>query len=252
VSDDATFPSWPPGVWRRIVLQPGPGWIGAVLEDDMHRMNLRLHHDGAHITALAAETLRAPWSACPGAGAFLAGELVGAELSEVAARDPSVHCTHLFDLAVLAAAHAHDTAPTTFDLRVADRVEERTSATLCVDGAEAMRWRLDGTLIEGPEPFAGRDLRALSRWKGELGTRDAERALLLRRAVYISGARQYNPPPMESAAQGGPLRLGVCFNYQLPQAAQSRRHAVWRRDFSGSGEQPLGGVDAARVLAAMG
>lgn len=252
MSSAPPFPAWPPGVWRRIVLQPGPGWIGAVLEDDMHRMNLRLHHDGAHVTGVSAETLRAPWSACPGAGGFLAGELTGAALAEVAARDPSVHCTHLFDLAVLAAAHAADTAPTRFDLRVADRVDERTTATLDVDGVEAMRWYLDGTLIEGPAPFAGRDLRALSKWKGELAPRDAERALLLRRAVYISGARQYVPPPMESAANGGALRLGVCFNYQLPQAAQSRRHAVWRKDFSQSGDEPLAGIDPARELAEMG
>ena len=27
-TSDQTYPKWPPGLWRRIVLQPGPGAMG--------------------------------------------------------------------------------------------------------------------------------------------------------------------------------------------------------------------------------
>lgn len=245
------FPTFPPGLWRRVIVQPGPGWIGGVLEDDIHRFHLRLDHDGTRILAAHAEAVRHPWSACPGAAPHIAGELTGALLADVAARDPTQHCTHLFDLAVVLAAHAGDTDPTRFDMRVADRIDERTTATLHENGVLALRWQLDGTANVGDGDHAGRDLRGLSRWKLELSPGEAERATMLRRAVFISGGRQFTVPANETAADQGPTRLGVCYNYQLPQAAGSTRSPNWLTDFSTSGREPLEGVDAAAVLAAM-
>src|SRR5258706_725743 len=166
--DQSSYPSWPPGLWRRIVLQPGPGWIGGALEDDMHRFHLRFDHDGARILAARAEALRHPWSACPGAAPHIAGELTDELLADVAARDPAQHCTHLYDLAVVLAAHANDTVPTRFAMRVADRVGERTIAAMTENGAEVLRWQLAGTTISGSGDHAGRDLRKLSAWKQEL------------------------------------------------------------------------------------
>lgn len=237
------FPSWPPGLWRRILLRPGAGQIAAALEDDMHRFDLRLEHDGARITAIHAETLRAPWTACPGAAAQLAGELTGARLADAAALDPRQHCTHLFDLAVLCAAHAGDAAPTRLDMQVADRVAQRTTATLARNGAERLRWELDGTRIEGPPELAGRDLRKLSQWKRDLPAEEAELATVLRRAVFISGGRQFVPPAGLTAADMGAQRMGVCYNYQRPQAERSTRVADWRADFSQPGREPLQGLD---------
>lgn len=243
------YPTYPSGLWRRILLQPGPGWIGAALEDDMHRFSLRLDHADGHIARAAARALRHPWSACPGATDFIARELGGAALAEVAQRDPFQHCTHLFDLAVLCAAHAEDKAPICFDMHVADRVDGRTTATLLENGEERLRWQLDGTAIAG----SGRDLRQLSKWKLELPAREAERATLLRRAVFVSGARQYVPSESEVTAAQNRERMGVCFNYQLPQAETSTRSPDWHRDFSMSGREPLEGLDAAaefRMMAA--
>ena len=57
---------------------------------------------------------------------------------------------------------------------------------------------------------------------------------MLRRAVFISGGRQFDPPPGLTAAGQGPARQGVCFNYQLPQAETSTRTPDWRTDFSTS------------------
>jgi hypothetical protein len=242
------YPSFPPGFHRRIVLQPGKGWIGGALEDDMHRFHIRIDHAGGRITAVSARAVRHPWSACPGATDFIARELTGEPLADVAKRDPFQHCTHLFDLAILAAAHADDTAPTRFDMRVADRVEGRTTAVLDQDGVEKLRWRLDGTMIAG----SGLDLRQLSKWKRDLPPHEAEQATLLRRAIYVSGARQHVPPPHNPTASESPERMGVCFNYQLPQAETSRRTPNWHRDFSESGDEPLAGLDAEAEFVSMG
>jgi hypothetical protein len=256
LSDDNHYPSWPPGLWRRIVLQPGRkgslGWIGGALEDDMHRFLLRFDHADGRIVRAHAQALRHPWSACPGAAPHIAGELTGELLADVARRDPALHCTHLYDLAVVLAAHAGNTAPTRLDLRVADRVDERTTATLRENGEERLRWELEGTAIRGASPATGRDLRQLSQWKQELSPGDAERATMLRRAVFISGGRQFVAPAGMRAADQGPARLGVCFNYQLPQAAESTRTPDWRFDFSASDTEPLAGLDAEAVLGAMG
>lgn len=248
------FPAWPPGLWRRIVIQPGSNargrWIGGALEDDVHRFHLRFDHAGGRVNAVRAEALRHPWSACPGAAPHIAGELTGALLSEVAARDPAQHCTHLFDLAVVLAAHADDTAPTRFDMRVADRVNERTTATLAQDDVEILRWQLAGTAIIAGD-HAGRDLRQLSAWKPELPAGEAEAATMLRRAVFVSGARRFTAPSSLTAADQGSLRMGVCYNYQLPQALTSTRNAAWITDFSAGHGEPLAGFDAERVFAAM-
>ncbi len=143
-------------------------------------------------------------------------------------------------------------APTRFEMRVADRVDERTTATMLENGEEVLRWQLEGTAITGEGIHAGRDLRQLSRWKQELPPREAECATMLRRAVFISGGRQFDPPPGLTAAGQGPARQGVCFNYQLPQSEGSTRTPDWRTDFSASDEGPLAGFDAAAVLGAMG
>ena len=260
LSDETPYPTWPPGLWRRIILQPGRSghlsWIGGALEDDMHRFHMRFDHADGRIIRASAQALRHPWSACPGAAPLIAGELTGALLADVARRDPAQHCTHLYDLAVVMAAHAEDTEPTRFDMRVADRVDEHTTAALEENGEESLRWQLDGTVITGPGPYAGRDLRKLSQWKQDLPLRDAERATILRRAVFISGGRQFVAPATEHAAQQGPMRMGpmrmgVCFNYQMPQAAGSTRTPDWRKDFSTSDIEPLAGLDAEAELGAM-
>lgn len=236
-------------MWRRIRLHPGHGWIGGALEDDLHRFHLRVDHEGGWITRVGATALRHPWSACPGAAPFIQQDLTGEPLSEVAQRDPKQHCTHLLDLAILCAAHADDAGPTTFDMRVADRAEGRTTATLEQDGVERLRWRLDGTVIAEPAPFAGLELRRLSQWKKELPAHEAEWATLLRRAIFISGGRIFVPPESKRAVEMGPQRMGVCFNYQLPQAERSTPNPDWRRDFSKSGAEPLEHFDPQSAFA---
>lgn len=257
MSDSETsYPTYPPGLWRRIILQPGPGWIGGALEDDMHSFRIRIDHKDGQITAMNARGVRMPWTACSGAAGHISAELTGEPLADVAAHDPAQQCTHLYDLAVVAAAHAGDSEQTIFDMRVADRVGGgemgggRTTATLFENGVEKLRWQLDGTIIEGPAEFAGRDIKRVSKWKHDYPADIAEWSTLMRRAIFISPGRQYVPQMDKRAAEMGSMRMGVCFNYQLPQAEESLP-IFDRREFSMSGRQPLEDIDLTQEFSEM-
>lgn len=249
MSDDVTHPTWPPGLWRRIVLMPEAGAIHGALEDDVHRFHLRLEHAGGVITGVAARSVRIPMTGCPGASSFMAERLTGRRLAEVAAEDSRAHCTHLYDLAVLCAAHAEDLRPLRYDFKIADRVEDRTVATVERDGEQVLLWRLEGTAIRGPGEWAGRELKALSRWRHELSPEVAEWAGLLRRAILVSGVRSSFDASEPASTRTN--RMGACFNYQLPVAETSYRNANWQRDWSLSDEAPLGDYDPVQAFAWM-
>jgi len=244
---EASYPTFPPGFWRRIRLLPGPGRIAGALEDDMHSFRLRIDHEDDRITGVNAVAVRHPWTACAAAGAHLATELQGETLEKVAAHEPTLECTHLFDLAILCAAHAHDTGPSCYDMRVADRIEDRTTATLDLNGIQQVVWQLEGTVIRGPERFAGLDIKRVSKWKHDFPENEAEWSTLLRRAIFVSGARQYETPTNVRASQMGPTRLGVCFNYQMPQAGESTP-IFDRRDFSSGEVEPLEGLGVEKLF----
>jgi hypothetical protein len=212
----------------------------AGLEDDFHRFLLRLTHTDDIVTGLETEAVRYPWSTCPAAGPFLIEQTLGQSLQRLASLDPHSHCTHLFELLVLCAAHAGDSHPTRFDIRVPDRQHDRTWATLSENGQEVLRWEVDGTLIAGPGDWAGRDLRQLSRWKGSLPKLLAERATLLRRGLHISNGRSSRALGINRAADLGAARMGACFTYQMPRALHALRSSDGgSRDFSRLGTEPL-------------
>jgi hypothetical protein len=216
-------------------LHPGCGVISAGLEDDFHHFEIHLAFDDGSITAIAADAMRFPWSTCGGAGDFLAKALVGRSLSAIAALDAFTHCTHLYDLAGLAAAHAEDAEPCQFDMFVTDRRDESCSATLKRDGADVLDWSLHGTVIETPENWAGIDLRQLSSLRGQLPPHLVEAAFILRRAIFVSGGR--TTPAAHSIQRPsdlGPQRQGVCYTYQSKRSGIASRTPHWWRDFSGA------------------
>jgi hypothetical protein len=244
-SPQAAYPQFPPGFWRRIVLHPADGWIGGAIEDDMHHFRIRFDHADGEIVAARASAVRHPWTGCGGAPGHIVERLTGERLSEVAQRDPMEHCTHLFDLAVLMAAHAHDSVPIRFDMQVGDRADERTQATLARNGVELLRLSLDDTVIAAPETYAGLDLRKVSKWKHDLDGETAELMTILRRAVYVSGARRYK---MRAGLEGPKSPLAVhapCYNYRSP-VVETTRSLYDGRDFSTGEAEPLQDLDFER------
>lgn len=244
-SPQTPYPQFPPGFWRRIVLHPGDSWIGGALEDDMHHFRLRMDHAGGVIVSAQGSAVRHPWTGCGGAPGHIVSRLTGESLADVAGRDGREHCTHLFDLAVLMAAHADDSAPCAFDMQVADQVDGRATATLALNGDERLRLLLDGTVIEGPAGWAGLDLKQLSQWKHDLDGETAEQILMLRRAVYVSGARRYTMRPGLLGPQSPLARHAPCYNYRSP-VVETTRSLYEGRDFSTGGIEPLQGLDFGR------
>ena len=103
-----------PGFRRRFTVTPAPGCITTAVEDDYHCMAVTLRHDGTTITAVERVGDRPRWPPPPAAAAVLVETFVGTALAEAAQRGfKQANCTHLYDLTVLAAAHAGDEAPLT-------------------------------------------------------------------------------------------------------------------------------------------
>jgi hypothetical protein len=201
---------------RRFLMRAESGRVVGDMEDDFHRFRVELEHDGEHVRQIRGEAHRHPWTECPGATAALK-KLVGMPLSTnptaaASHTSPRENCTHLFDVASLAVAHAAARRERRqYDIVIPDRREWRTHATLHRDNEPMLAWDVAGTRIEGPAPFEGVEMRGASfiRWtEDQLDPETAEAVLALRRACFIAmgRARDLDAPrlhPRPGAAAGG-------------------------------------------------
>jgi hypothetical protein len=220
------------------------------LEDDFHRFGLTLHHDGARVTAVEGDAERFPWTTCPSAVEPLravAGAPISRRLTElgehVAARS---NCTHLFDLAGLAIAHAARAVPQgrrQYDAMIPDRSGMSTSPQLERDGELVLRWQLEGTTLAGPPPYEGLALRAgfLAWAEANLDEEEAEAAIVLRRACDISFGRAMDLDVYESGADLGDIMLGTCHSFQPGTIEVGLRNKGQTRDFSDDADRLLQG-----------
>ena len=137
------------------------------------------------------------------------------------------HCTHWFDLAGLAVAHAAAArASREYRCAVWGAPGEVTTATLERDGEPLLVWRLEGMTIHGAAPFEGRSLKgAFQSWaEAELDPDLAEAAIVLRRAAYISPVRFYDLDQYERPGDVTPI-AGQCFTYTEGTAQRARAPA---------------------------
>jgi hypothetical protein len=96
------------------------------------------------------------------------------------------------------------------------------------DGDEVLRWVVDDQTITSPEPRSL--LRGFRASTETLMPDDAEAALVLRRAVDVSGGLSVDLDRIAS-----PLELDlppVCHSYQPDQAALARRNKGMSKDFT--------------------
>ncbi len=228
-----------PGFRRRIRIEPGAGEVTARLEDDYHHMIVTLRHDGEWIQATAAEMVRAPWTTCPGAAAVVDRTFTGTRLDEAARRGfKQANCTHLYDLAVLAAAHAHESAPTTYELRVSDPAGGQVEARLDRDGAAMLQWTLQGMTVQAPAELAGCGLLELREWIATLDPGRREAAKLLQWGCLLAHGRQL---PRESQSDATKMPPN-CYTFQ-PDTARRAVRVGETIDFSRAGRQPLEPAD---------
>ena len=228
------------GFRRRIRLQtrldaPGGPQVRAALEDDFHHFRLALQADAeGRVRVVQASAPRHPYSLCPAAVGELQ-QLCGLPLPSraqglVAQAEARQHCTHLLDLAGLAAAALHQRLENRqYDMQVPTRVAGFTEARLWCDSQPVLHWAVQDDTITGPAHYAGVGLRqGLARWAAEhLGSDEAEAALALRRCVLISLGRG---KPLDEQVHAVPT--GLCFAQQPQRAvlALRQRGSTW--DFS--------------------
>src|SRR5438874_1020704 len=130
-----------PGFRRRFIVTPTSDRVSSEVEDDYHCMGVTIHHDGKVATKVEAVMERAPWTTCPGAVAVLERTFTGVPLDSFAVRgEKRANCTHLHDLAVLAAAHAFESEALVFDILVSDPIDGRRQAELRRGGTAVLGW----------------------------------------------------------------------------------------------------------------
>lgn len=240
----------PAGAYRRRLRTrvTAPGTVVADLEDDFHRFRVTCHHDGARVRAIIGESLRYPWSTCCDAAEplhTLEGMPLSIRCTAVGDHgDPHANCTHMFDAAGLAVAHAARVvaggAPVRqYDIELSPLVEGRQRPRLWRDGELLLEWTISvvvgGRGMVDPEPpFDRAPWRGgFIRWADEhLAPDDAEPAIVLRRACDIGMGRGMDLEAFETADELSPIMSGVCYTMQREHAPDAHRNRGTIRDFA--------------------
>jgi Protein of unknown function (DUF2889) len=212
---------------RRVVLRrTASDVVDGEIEDHIHHFGVRLGHREARVTAIEGRAVRAPWSLCPGASAQLA-VLVGAPVGvPPPGIDPTAHCTHLLDLAVVALRFAAGgPAARRFALDITGWDTPELTASARRDDGRSLRWTVRGRTITGPEPYAGQRLGSgFAAWaSATLDDDDSELALLLRRATWMSASRGIDLDQFERLSQSA-VPPGSCFASQPQRIELARRN----------------------------
>lgn len=226
-----------PAFRRRILIESSPGCVVAELEDDWHRMVVTVRHEDGTARSVEGEMKRWPWTTCQGAIAQLAETFTGHALADFARRGAKKqNCTHLHDLAIFAAGHAHETAPVTFDVTVTDPVAGRRTAQIVRNGEVGMTWTLEDATLFEPPVLAGLMLYTLNDWIAGLDPASQETARILRWASILAHGRAMDIP---EGMSGTAFPSGSCYTFQPELAASAVRRPDVPRDFSQTGITPL-------------
>ena len=244
------------GLYRRRIrlVAPEAGVVEGGLEDDFHHFEVTLHHDGERVRDVDARSIRWPWTTCPAAAGPLRA-LAGMPLSPrcLAAGEytnPKANCTHMFDLAGLAVAHAaRGTSSRQYDAEVpvgAAAVRGQGAVRLRRDGAVALEWTLGDRAIVEPLAYAGAPWTGgFFRWADTtLPVEEAEAAIVLRRACEIGMGRGMDLDSVDRADELAELMRGVCYTMQPAVIGTSLRNKGTIRDFSSSPDELLEGWGA--------
>ena len=227
------------GFRRRFRITPRDGGVTAAVEDDFHCMAVTLAHDGTIITSVDAVMDRWPWTTCPGATVELATTFTGSALSDVAKRGlKTANCTHLYDLAVFAAAHAGHAATTIYDVFVSDAAGGQKYCEIRSWGAVVLDWTMVDDVLVAPDGLAGTHLMQLRDWIATLDPATREVARILQWAALIAHGRSIPLADQSDATRMPPN----CFTFQPDRAKRAVRIGEIV-DFSMGARQPLDHFD---------
>jgi len=217
-------------------IAAGESEARAVVEDDFHHFRVTILSRNGHVEGTSTQSLRTPTMICGQAGQRLT-ELEGMALDPASASvlkhtDARLQCTHMIDLAGLAVAALSQGTPfRQYDAEVDDKSPDRTRrARLRRNGVLVLEWELDGYAVKGPPPYSGLSLGAgFTGWTQDmLPTDDAEAALVLRRAIFISNGRtvDLDAPGRRTGPFGG------CWAWQPERADKALRNVGSTQDFT--------------------
>lgn len=225
-----------PGFRRRFTVTPEPGAVTSALEDDYHCMAVTIRHDDGVATGIEPIMERAPWTTCPGAVEQLRRTFTGLALDAFPGRgdDKVTNCTHLYDLALLAAAHARDAGPTRYDVLTSDPVDGIVRTELRRNDRTVMDWTIESWTFTAPAELAGVRLDKMGRWIETLDPEMREAARILRWGTMIAHGRS---TPLEDQSDATRMPPN-CHTFQPHNAALAQRVGVIR-EFSRGGLQPL-------------
>ena len=240
------------GVYRRhITLAGEPEAVEAELEDDFHRFGLRLVHDGTRVVRLDARAARYPWTTCPEATRALRiveGTALSPRCTDLARHtDPKAQCTHLFDLAGLAVAHAARRGRwLRYRVSVPDRERQHTVARLEASDPDVpdLTFELEAARITGPAPFVGQSVvggHFLRFCRERLDPAWLEPAFVLWRACAISWGRAFDVGGAPGADRFASMAAGNCFSFQPGVVERAKRQADTVLDFTDRPEALLPG-----------
>ncbi len=236
------------GVYRRrILLQKTTSGVRAELEDVTHAFRLFLAHDGATVTEVMAEPLRYPFDTCPAAVEKLhplIGRALDVDASSLRALlDPGQNCTHLYDLTLLAMAHAVREADSRlYDITVPDDSGGGVEIEVACDGVPVHRWTVREHQLIQPSPHAGMTLqKGFYRWACAAFADDSlEAAQVLQRGYFVAQVRRQD----YMRAGGRPATAdnmpdGACYSYNKGVVEKAVHTHGMARDFSTGAEQLL-------------
>ena len=232
---------------RRIRLTGEPGKVTAELEDCNHGFRSVIFHDGQQVTDVQAEALRIPLTTCGGAIDPIKS-LIGVTIDSSAALinstvNPKANCTHLYDLSVLAIAHAKRGEVTRqYDVEIEDEVDGKAESRVLRDGQVVFAWQTSQWQIQAPVAYKDKPLyKGFAAWANQaFSGDDQEAAFVMQKGYFVSQARIYDIDKLAGEpATNHPSMLGVCFSYSSPRVEQAVRTAAATRDFSDCPEQLL-------------
>lgn len=224
-----------PAFHRHIRIVPNDGEVSAWVEDDYHHMGVTLHHVGGRVTAVKAELVRAPWTTCPGAVAKLEETFAGAWLPEaVAFGEKKQNCTHLHDMAGLAAAHAGDSAPTLYRVTATDACDGERILRVTRNGECVHHWVERDNRLTAPAELAGKSLFEIGDWLARLGAAEQEAARILRWGSIVAHGRAI---PIENQSDASRIPPN-CYTFQPGRKERARRVGEIV-DFATVGREPL-------------
>ncbi len=234
-------PSYGSGACRRRVRLAGSqGRVVAVLSDTFHELRCTIRHDGYRVTAVKGEAIRIPTSVCPAAVGMIQ-ELVGTPIDAPGSHfyehgRARRHCTHLFDLAVMAIGHGRRGKVTrTYEAVVPDETDRPVRVEVRRDDELVHCWWVRRGRVVKPANLADRPLgKGFAAWATLDFQGDAlEAAILLSRTWLIAVGRRYRTEsfPGHIIARNVEM-IGACYAYAPGRAHYATFNSGHVRDFT--------------------